>query len=142
MINFHFEGSINFPLNKTITKKYIKELVEEEGKETGNLSIIFCADEYLHDINRRFLNHDYYTDIVTFDYCERDIISGDIFISIDRVNENAQNFHCSVKEELHRVMFHGILHMIGYNDKTEEEKVRMREKEDYYLTCLLGQDVN
>lgn len=113
--------------------KYIKQLISNELKEVGEISIIFCSDAYLLEINKQYLNHNYYTDIVTFDYGENSVISGDLFISVDRIRENAGNFNVTFKEELCRVVFHGVLHLIGYNDKTEEEQRVMRKKEDFYL---------
>lgn len=100
----------------------------------GNISLIFCSDNYLLDINIKYLNHNYFTDIITFNYVEGEIISGDLFISIDRVKENAIEFETMWIKELYRVIFHGLLHLIGYNDKTEEEKKIMKIKEDLYLS--------
>ena len=95
---------------------------------------MFCSDEHLLEMNRSYLEHDYYTDIITFDYVEENVVSGDLFISIDRVRDNAKTLGQSVREELHRVMVHGLLHLLGYHDKSKEEQVEMRSKEDYYLT--------
>ncbi len=111
----------------------IKYLVNNELKTLGNLSVIFCSDAYLLDINKQYLNHDYYTDIITFDYVEESVISGDLFISIDRISENAGEFSTSIIKELYRVVFHGVLHLVGYNDKTDTEQTLMTEKENYYL---------
>lgn len=132
-IQIFYEDVPSFNINKTILIKYLKSLIYSELKDCGNISIIFCSDEYLLDINKQYLNHNYYTDIVTFDYGENSVISGDLFISIDRVKENAADFDVTFKKELFRVVFHGILHLVGYNDKTDEEKKEMRRKEDYYL---------
>jgi rRNA maturation RNase YbeY len=107
-----------------------------EGFKTGDINIIFSTDEYLYDLNRIYLNHDYYTDVITFPYNEPNKISGDIFISIERVKENAQTYNTTFLNELNRVIIHGILHLIGYNDKTEEEQKIMRQKEDFYLQKL------
>ena len=112
------------------------KLIIEEGCATGNLTIIFCNDEELLLVNRQFLDHDFYTDIITFDYRENDLISGDLFISVDRIKENALRFSVSANEELHRVVFHGVLHILGYNDKTTSEVKAMRAKENYYLNKL------
>ena len=100
----------------------------------GDISIIFCSDPYILDINQRYLQHDYFTDIITFDYCEGKVLSGDLFISIDTVRENAAEYGASFEEELNRVMVHGLLHLIGYDDHTPEEQKEMRSKEDYYLS--------
>ena len=108
-------------------------LIQNEGKTFGDISVIFCSDEYLLKINEQYLDHNYYTDIVTFDYVENAVISGDLFISVDRVAENAEKYGNPFIEELHRVIIHGVLHLVGYNDKTVKEQSLMREKEDFYL---------
>ena len=105
-----------------------------EIKTLGDISIIFCSDNYILDVNIRYLHHDYFTDVITFDYCEGDKLSGDLFISIDSVRENAIEFGTEFDEELHRVIVHGLLHLIGYDDHTPEDQKGMREKEDYYLS--------
>jgi len=105
-----------------------------ENKELTELTYIFCSDEYLLGVNRKFLQHDYYTDVITFDYSENNIISGDVFISVDRVKENAQTADNQFIDELHRVMVHGLLHLIGYQDKEHKEKTRMTSLEDIYLS--------
>ncbi len=112
---------------------WIRKSAEKEGKQLGDISYVFCSDDYLLDINQRFLEHDYYTDIITFDYSEGNIISGDLMISIDRVKDNASQLELPFEDELRRVMIHGILHLCGYKDKTEEEEKLMREKENFYL---------
>lgn len=134
-IDFSFENpSYVFELNETKTEDWIKRIIESEGKKTGIISYFFCSDEYLLDINQRYLKHDDYTDIITFDYVEDDTISGDILISLDRVKENAKKFGVAYRSELFRVMSHGILHLLGYKDKTQGEQAKMREKEEYCLT--------
>lgn len=120
-------------LQKTHIKKYIKLLINSEKKKPGDITVILCSDKYLLDINIEYLKHNYYTDIITFNYVEGRAISGDLFISVDRVKENSTEFNTSLVKELYRVIFHGLLHLIGYNDKTEEEKKTMRGKEDLYL---------
>lgn len=133
---FFFTEDISYVLkNKTSLRKWISQAILNEGKATGELNFILCSDEYLLSINREYLNHDTYTDIITFDNSENTgTISGDIFISIDRVNENALKFGVSPANELHRVMIHGVLHLLGYKDKRPEEKALMRQKEDQYLS--------
>lgn len=111
-------------------------LIVDEGCVLGDITFVFCSDEELLGVNKEFLNHDYYTDIITFDYSEGSVISGDLFISIDRVKENALSFNVQITEELHRVAFHGVLHLLGYNDKTEAEVIIMRSKENHYLNKL------
>ncbi len=133
-IEIFFEDIKPLKLNKPHINKYAKYLINNEIKKTGNISLIFCSDKYLLDININYLNHNYYTDIITFNYVEGDVISGDLFISIDRVRENAVEFDAIFIKEVYRVIFHGLLHLVGYNDKTKEEKKLMREKEDLYLS--------
>jgi len=134
-ILFHTE-SIDFALsNEDNTKDWIIATITKEEKPQGNLNFIFCNDSYLHNINLEYLNHDTYTDIITFPL-RQDRIEGDIFISIDRIKENATTFNVSFDKELHRVIIHGVLHLIGYKDKSEEEQKTMRMKEDYYLKML------
>jgi rRNA maturation RNase YbeY len=136
MSNISFVSeAIKFNLNnKTILKNWIKSVVTEEKKRVGEISFVFCSDDYLLEINKQFLQHDYYTDIISFDYCEEDLLSGDLMISIDRVKENAIEQKVDFLTELNRVMIHGVLHLIGYSDKLPKEKKIMREKEDYYLS--------
>lgn len=133
-INF-FEEDISFKLkNKTAVKQWIKAAIEAEGYKLKELNYIFCSDEYLLKINQQYLDHDTYTDIVTFDNSEKEgVIEGDIFISIDRIRENAVKFNSGEVNELHRVIIHGALHLLGYLDKTAEKKRIMTGKEDYYL---------
>ncbi len=132
-IHIYFEEIEPLNIKKNQVKSGIKALITREFNKVGLISIILCSDNYLLDINKKFLNHDFYTDIVTFNYCEIDIISGDLFISVDRIKENANLFNTSFNKELYRVIYHGVLHLIGYNDKTDDEKVVMRQKEDFYL---------
>ena len=135
MIEFHNE--IEFVLqNQQELRRWIKKVITSENKEIGEINYIFCSDEYLLERNIKYLDHDTLTDIITFNYCKGQIITSDIMISIDRVKENSTIFDNSFSEELHRVMIHGILHLIGYNDKTEKEKKLMREKENFYLKKL------
>lgn len=119
------------------TKQWIKSIVEAEGFAPGTVSYVLCSDEYLLEMNKQYLDHDYYTDILTFDNSESDTeIEGDIFISLERVRENAANESVSSDEELRRVLAHGILHLCGYDDHTAGEKEEMRKKEDYYLSLF------
>ena len=105
-----------------------------EVKELGDVSIIFCSDNYILDVNMKYLQHDFFTDIITFDYCEGKTLSGDLFISIDTVRENAREYGVEFEEELHRVIVHGLLHLIGYDDQTPEQQKEIHSKEDYYLS--------
>ena len=135
MIEFHYE--INFSLkNKMSISKWIEQTIRTENKVTGDINYIFCTDDYLLARNIKYLNHDSLTDIITFNYCEGNKINCDIMISIDRVKENSSIFETSFLEELYRVMIHGILHLVGYDDKTEKEKNIMRKKEEFYLKKL------
>ncbi len=134
-IHFFYEG-IEFKLqNPRKTISWIKDTILIEGKTLGELNFIFCSDNHLLSMNIEYLQHNTYTDIITFDNSEGEVlISGDIFISIDRVGENALKFQKSQDDELHRVIIHGVLHLIGYSDKTANKKNIMRRKEDAYLS--------
>tara|TARA_B100000401_G_C52778034_1_gene706726 strand:+ start:897 stop:1310 length:414 start_codon:yes stop_codon:yes gene_type:complete len=112
---------------------FISNILISEKKTEGDVVLIFCSDEYLLEINKKHLNHNYYTDIITFDYCVENIVSGDLYISIDRVKENAKTFNDSFINELSRVVIHGVLHLCGYNDKTEADQKNMRNLENKYL---------
>lgn len=133
MINYFFEDT-NFKFNKRrATSKWLKSAIALENKKLGDISIIFCSDDYLLEINKQYLSHDYYTDVITFNYCEGDLISGDIFISVDTIKANAEEYGASFDNELCRVMVHGLLHLIGYDDDCESNQLIMRQKEDFYL---------
>ncbi len=121
-------------------KLYIRTLVESEGFVPGDLAIVLCTDQYLLKVNQDFLNHDYYTDIITFDYCEGDAINGDLLISLDRVVENSLLENTSLVDELHRVIFHGVLHLCGYKDKSKKDIEVMRFKESYYLDLFVPRE--
>lgn len=136
MISFQNQ-SISFKLKeKARIRAWIKTITEKEKRSLGDINYIFCSDEELLDINIRHLNHNTYTDIITFDYTEANRISSDIFISVDRVAENAGKFGVSFEEELHRVMIHGILHLCGYKDKSKADAELMRKKENASLKLL------
>ena len=133
-IEYHFEGIPPFKIPRSLINEQIIRLIENEGKELGEIAIILCSDQYLLKMNRQYLEHDFFTDIITFNYNENQIVNGDLFISTDRVKENSAQYGISTSEELCRVIFHGLLHLTGYDDKTEKEKQLMREKENYYLS--------
>ncbi|MFN3916549.1 MAG: rRNA maturation RNase YbeY [Flavobacteriales bacterium] len=136
MIQFQ-NADVKFSLqNKADIKNWIKAVIAEHYKKTGDLSLVFCSDKYLLEINRQYLQHDFYTDIITFDYCEGKSISGDLLISVDRVEENAQKLNVPFEEELLRVIIHGILHLIGFKDKTLSEVKAMRNAENNSLALL------
>ncbi len=132
-ILFHFEDVKTIPLERLKIKSWIKAAIEEENHRLADVNFIFCSDAYLLDVNKQYLDHDYYTDIITFDYVENGKVSGDIFVSCDRVVENAKTFGVDFKTELNRMLIHGILHLLGYKDKEPKEKELMTQKEDYYL---------
>lgn len=132
MIDFNYENEYNLD-NEEAVASWLSAVILSEGKKEGDINYIFCDDEYLHKINLEYLNHDTLTDVISFDYTMGNEISGDIFISVERVQDNATDFEVSFKEELRRVMVHGILHYCGYKDKGEEEELLMREKENEKL---------
>lgn len=133
LINFHSEET-DFQIEHTDNEiVWMKKTIDKEGKKCGEINYIFCSDNYLLQLNQEYLDHDTYTDIITFNYNEEDTVSADIYISIDRVNENATQFEKDFLNELRRVMIHGILHLIGYDDKKPESQATMRAKEDFYL---------
>lgn len=136
-IFFHTE-EIDFKLtSESKSEIWLTKLIDSESKITGEINYIFCSDDYLHKLNLKHLNHDTFTDVITFDYVENGIISGDIFISITRVKQNAYKYNVLFEKELSRVMAHGILHLLGYNDKSDDEKLQMRERENFALDLLV-----
>ena len=116
--------------------KWILRVLKQEGAKLSNLNIIFCSDDYLLGINRQYLNHDFYTDIITFDYSEKRDISGELYISIDRVKDNANSLGATFQQELNRVIIHGVLHLLGFKDKTSRQAKTIRKKEDECLALL------
>lgn len=118
---------------KRLNNSWLKMVAGSEIRRLGDISIIFCSDNYILDVNMKYLSHDYFTDIITFDYCEGKTLSGDLFISIDSVRENASFYGSEFSDELNRVIVHGLLHLIGYDDHNEKDRKIMREKENYYL---------
>jgi rRNA maturation RNase YbeY len=131
MINFFTETE--FKINEDEINSWLLSVIASENKNLGEINYIFCDDAYLLSINQQYLDHDTYTDIISFDTSEGNDLSGDIFISVERIKENAQQFNVSVDDELKRVLAHGILHFCGYKDKTDDEAKLMREKEDEKL---------
>lgn len=129
MISFNYETDFLLE-NESEYERWIQQIIIAENKQEGDINYVFCDDEYLLDINQKYLNHDYYTDIISFDYSVANELHGDIFISIDRVRDNANEFKVSFHNELLRVMAHGVLHYCGYKDKSEEESALMRTKEN------------
>ena len=131
MIHFFYENTEE--KTEESIKTWIEKIITSEGKKLGEINYIFCDDEYLLHINQVFLQHDYYTDIITFDNVRGKTVSGEIFVSLQRIKDNASLISKNYEEEKKRVIAHGILHLCGYKDKTEEQQNEMRAKEDYYL---------
>ncbi|MBR4505965.1 MAG: rRNA maturation RNase YbeY [Bacteroidales bacterium] len=127
--------TVNFELFEAEkVKRWVSEVVVRRGKQIGNINYLFCDDEYLLGVNRQYLDHDTYTDIITFDYVAGGLISGDIMISVDRVGENAAKFGVPFEQELHRVVIHGVLHLLGQGDKSDTEATEMRRQEEEALS--------
>ena len=135
MISFNYETDFKLE-NESVISGWITGVIKSEGFKEDEINYVFCDDEYLHKLNVEFLNHDTLTDIISFDYSVGKIIQGDIFISIERVVDNAKDFDVSFNDELRRVIVHGILHYCGYKDKSEDDAIVMRGKENYYLALL------
>jgi probable rRNA maturation factor len=129
-------------VSKKELKSVVKELVFQEGKELKDLSLVFTDDEYLLEVNKQYLDHDYYTDVITFDYSSFPEVSGDVMISLDRVKDNAEMMNQTFQDEFYRVVFHGLLHLCGYKDKSNDEAIVMREREDYYLNVFVSRETN
>ena len=127
-------------VSKRNLKEALKNLATEEGKVLKDLSIVFTDDEYLLEVNKQYLNHDYFTDVITFDYSSFPELSGDVMISLDRVKDNAQSLNQSFELEFYRVVFHGVLHLCGYKDKTEADTKLMRSKEDFYINRFVSRE--
>lgn len=141
MIEIHYIDVEEVPgLEPELLVLWLSAAIENEGFRCGNINVIFCSDDHLLDINRTYLDHDYYTDIVTFDYSAESILSGDLFISIDRVVENSAHFNESFLTELRRVCVHGVLHLCGFKDKSDEEARIMRSKERFYLNKYVSRE--
>lgn len=142
-ISFSFIDTKTIPLKKKEIKSWIKNVIEQRGGKLGDISYIFCNDEYILNVNKEYLNHDYYTDIITFDYTEKDYssdkmkISGDLFISLDTVKSNSEELGLDFNQELHRVIIHGVLHLLGFKDKTDKEAKEMRKAEEECLKSMM-----
>ncbi len=136
MISYFLEDT-NFKFNtRRRTSRWLKSVAKIENRSIGEINIIFCSDPYILDLNIKSLNHHFFTDIITFDYCEGDILSGDLYISVDTVRANAEFYNTDLDNELYRVIVHGLLHLIGYDDHSDEEIAVMRSKEDFCLNLL------
>ncbi len=136
MINYFNEDTKIPKFKRRLYSNWIKSIVNKYGYKLGEINYIFCSDKYILEINRQYLNHDYFTDIITFNYNNDKLISSDIYISIDTVAKNAEYYNVKFENELNRVMIHGILHLLGFDDKSEDEKIVMRKKEDEALDFL------
>lgn len=136
MIDIAYESTPDLNLSIDSLSSWISRVIELEGLSMSDITLIFCSDEHLLTVNQNFLEHDFYTDIITFDYCADDLVSGDLFISVDRVIENAQDFNVTFDQELHRVIIHGVLHLCGYKDKSPDEEKQMRQKESDALLLI------
>lgn len=132
MIDFNYESDFTLP-NEKVFSDWISRVIRSENKEEGDVNYIFCDDDYLHKLNVEYLDHDTLTDVISFDYSVGNEINGDIFISVERVMDNAKDFEVSFEEELKRVIIHGVLHYCGYKDKSEADELIMRQKEDEKL---------
>lgn len=133
-ITFNSEDTkFNIQGYKREVASWMRSAAQEEGFRVGDINVVFCSDSYLLGINRQYLQHDYYTDIITFDYCEDGVLSGDLFISVDTVLGNAAEYKVMFHVELLRVIIHGIMHLAGYKDKTDVDAAKMRERENHYL---------
>ena len=139
MLNIFFEDTKTLDLSPEFFGLWLSDLCVVHNSELGEISLIFCSDEYLLSVNREHLNHDYYTDIITFDYTEK-CVSGDLFISVDRVRDNASDLGVGFGVELKRVVAHGVLHLLGFKDKTEEESRVMRNEEDKALALIVPRE--
>lgn len=137
-ILFFKEGDVDYPsfFSDVLILKWLHAIVNHYGRELGALNFIFCDDEYILSVNRQYLQHDYYTDVITFDYCEGKVLSGDVFISLDTVKSNSEEYHSGYENEFHRVVCHSVLHLIGFKDKTESDSIEMRKNEDICLELL------
>lgn len=136
MISYFLEDT-NFKFNtRRRTSRWLKSVAKIENRSIGEINIIFCSDPYILDLNIKSLNHHFFTDIITFDYCEGDILSGDLYISVDTVRANAEFYNTDFDNELYRVIVHGLLHLIGYDDHSDDEIAVMRSKEDFCLNLL------
>jgi probable rRNA maturation factor len=140
MIEIFFEDTEVLDVSPDFFVSWLSNVVADEGSELGDITLVFCSDNYLLEMNKKHLDHDYYTDIITFDYTEELVVSGDLFISVDRVRENAVDNKVMFHVELNRVVGHGVLHLLGYNDKSEEEQELMTHKEDWALSLIVPRE--
>ena len=134
---YFFSEEVSYKVKrKSVIKALIKKVVLEENRRLGGISIIVTSDKYLLEVNKKYLNHHYFTDVITFNYNEGSTICGDIFISLDTIEKNSELYQVTLDNELLRVIIHGVLHLLGYNDKGSEEQMLMKEKENHYLKLI------
>ena len=138
MIQYYNESSDTLPLDERRVSAWIQRTAARYGRQVGRINYLFCTDERILEVNRQFLQHDYYTDIITFDYCEGDTVSGDLFISVDTVRSNAAQYGAHFEDELHRVIIHGVLHLCGQDDKAPADRAEMTRKENLALEEWTG----
>ena len=134
-IYFHKEN-VSLDLNLTYVEHWVKSSLFSLGNKQSDLTFIFCSDSYLKKINNDYLNHDYFTDVITFDYSKKGVIKGDIYISVERVEDNATTYDVTFNEEIFRVIIHGVLHLCGFNDKSKDDQTKMRNKEDFFIRLI------
>lgn len=135
-IDVLFEDLDAFKVDLDVLENGLGEVLISKGKLFGDIAVVFCSDPYILEVNKQYLNHDYYTDIITFDYCEGDVVSGDLIVSIDTVTSNADLYKSTFSDELFRVVLHGVLHLCGLGDKSEQEISEMRAAENHFLSSL------
>lgn len=140
MIEIYFEDTEILDVSSEFFVSWLSDVAKQEGFDLGDITLVFCSDEYLLEMNKKHLNHDYFTDIITFDYTEDTALSGDLFISIDRVRENASDNNVMFHVELNRVVGHGVLHLMGYNDKSKEDQIVMTHKENWALGLIVPRE--
>ena len=140
MIEFHSIDREVPAIESELFVYALSSLINQEKRVVGDVNVILCSDEYLLEMNRLHLDHDYYTDIITFDYCVEDVVSGDLYVSLDRITENANDHGVALLNEFARVCAHGVLHLCGYGDKSPDDEVVMREKENYYLPLFVSRE--
>lgn len=139
MVRYFFEEISQFAFDRQSLRRVLNSIVKDHGYSVGEINVVFCSDAYLLELNRNFLQHDYYTDIITFGGSDKDVINGELYISIDRVIENAATYNVIFQKELYRVACHGCLHLVGYGDSTDEEVTIIRAKEDLYINRINNQ---
>lgn len=139
MVRYFFEEISQFAFDRQSLRRVLNSIVKDHGYSVGEINVVFCSDAYLLEMNRNFLQHDYYTDIITFGGSDKDVINGELYISIDRVIENAATYNVIFQKELYRVACHGCLHLVGYGDSTDEEVTMIRAKEDLYINRINNQ---